>query len=89
MRKSKLLTIVCLLSCFHNLNAAINDLIPSDYEPPLANSTVMSLNYLTKELNTNSLPKDQYVNQNTYALRYTYGLDIDGKILALGVANES
>ena len=87
MKKSKLLSIICLLSCFYqNSNAAVNDLIPSDYEPPLANSTVMSLNYLTKELNTNSLPKDQYVRQNTYALRYTYGLDIDGKILALGVA---
>lgn len=87
MKKSKLLSVICLLSCFYqNSNAAINDLIPSDYEPPLANSTVMSLNYLTKELNTATLPKDQYVKQNTYALRYNYGFDIDGKILSLGFA---
>jgi hypothetical protein len=83
--KYKIITLFCA-TIISNSFAAVNDLIPSDYEPPLANSTVMSLNYLTKELNTATLPKDQYVKQNTYALRYTYGFDIDGKILALGVA---
>lgn len=87
MKNSNLLSILCLLSSFYqSLNAAVNDLIPSDYEAPKANSTVMSLNYLTKELNTANLEKNQNIKQNTYALRYTYGLDIDGKILALGVA---
>ncbi len=87
MKKPKLLSIICLLACFYqSSNAAINDLIPSDYEPPLADSTVMSLNYLTKELNTTTLSKDQYVRQNTYALRYNYGFDINGKILSLGFA---
>lgn len=87
MKKFKLLVTVCLLSSFYqSLNAAVNDLIPSDYEAPLSNSSVMSLNYLTKELNTSTLDKNQYIKQNTYALRYTYGLDIDGKILALGIA---
>ncbi len=61
-------------------------LSPSDYEPPLANTTVMSLNYLTKELITSSLSKEQYIKQNTYILRYTYGFEIDGKILALSFA---
>lgn len=44
------------------------------------------VNYLTKELHTNTLPSNQYVKQNTYALRYSYGFDIDGKILSLAVA---
>ena len=83
--KYKFITLFCA-TIISNSFAAINDLIPSDYEPPLANSTIISLNYLTKELNTATLPKDQYVRQNTYALRYHYGLDIDGKILSLGFA---
>lgn len=87
IRELKLFNIVILLGFFYqNSFSAINDLIPSDYEPPLADSTVISLNYLTKELNTSTLSKDQYVKQNTYALRYNYGFDIDGKILSLGFA---
>ncbi len=79
------ISLFCAIS-ISNSFGAVNDIIPGDYQAPLANSTVMSLNYLTKELNTNSLPNNQYIKQNSYALRYTYGFDIDGKILALGVA---
>lgn len=77
---------ISLFCAISNSFGAVNDIIPGDYQAPLANSTIMSLNYLTKELNTNSLPNNQYIKQNSYALRYTYGFDIDGKILALGVA---
>lgn len=79
------ISLFCAIS-ISNSFGAVNDIIPGDYQAPLANSTIMSLNYLTKELNTNSLPNNQYIKQNSYALRYTYGFDIDGKILALGVA---
>ena len=79
------LTFSSLIICVYSY-AAVNDIIPSDYEAPLANSTVISLNYLTKELHTNTLPSNQYIKQNTYALRYSYGFDIDGKILSLAVA---
>lgn len=74
-----------LIMCVYSY-AAVNDIMPSDYEAPLANSTVISLNYLTKELHTNNLPNNQYIKQNTYALRYCYAFDIDGKILSLAVA---
>ena len=84
--KNKYIFISLFCAISSNLFGAVNDIIPGDYQAPLANSTVMSLNYLTKELNTNSLPNNQYIKQNSYALRYTYGFDIDGKILALGVA---
>lgn len=33
-----------------NLFSAINELIPSNYETPLADTIVISLNYLTKHL---------------------------------------
>jgi hypothetical protein len=79
------ISLFCAIS-ISNSFGAVNDIIPGDYQAPLANSTIMSLNYLTKELNTSSLPNNQYIKQNSYALRYTYGFDIDGKILALGVA---
>ena len=69
-----------------NLYAAVNDLIPTDYETPLANSTIMSLNYFNKELGTASLNKDQYVRQNTYALRLNHAFEINEKILSLGLA---
>ena len=84
--KNKYIFISLFCSISSNSFGAVNDIIPGDYQAPLANSTVMSLNYLTKELNTSSLPNNQYIKQNSYALRYTYGFDIDGKILALGVA---
>lgn len=84
--KNKYIFISLFCAISSNSFGAVNDIIPGDYQAPLANSTVMSLNYLTKELNTNSLPNNQYIKQNSYALRYTYGFDIDGKILALGVA---
>lgn len=80
--------IILLLICGFVINmfSAVNDLIPSDYEPPLVSTTVMSINYLTKELTTSSLSKEEYIKQNTCILRYTYGFDMDGKILALGFA---
>lgn len=80
--KHKLLIILCWL--VSNLFSAVNDFIPSDYESPLANTSVVSFNYLTKELTTSNLSKEEYIKQNTYFLRYTYGFDIEGKILALG-----
>lgn len=80
--KHKLLIILCGL--VSNLFSAVNDFIPSDYESPLANTSVVSFNYLTKELTTSNLSKEEYIKQNTYFLRYTYGFDIEGKILALG-----
>lgn len=83
-KKYKLLIILCGL--VSNLFSAVNDFIPSDYESPLANTSVVSLNYLTKELSTSKLSKEEYIKQNTYILRYTYGFNIDGKILALGFA---
>lgn len=67
------------------LFGAVNDVVPSDYEAPLVDSTVMSVNYLSKELKIKSLPND-YVKQNTYALRYTRGIDVNGKTLGLSFA---
>lgn len=64
---------------------AVNDTIPSDYEAPLVESSVMSVNYLQKKLTNHTLP-NEYVTQKTAALRYTYGLDVDGKTLGLGIA---
>lgn len=62
------------------LFGAVNDVVPSDYEAPLVDSTMMSVNYLSKELKIKSLPND-YVKQNTYALKYTRGIDVNGKTL--------
>lgn len=78
--------LIIIFGLVSNLFSAVNDLIPSDYEPPLANTSVVSLNYLTKDLTASTLSKEQYVKQNTYVLRYTYGFDIEGNILALGFA---
>lgn len=75
------------MSCISSvlLFGAVNDVVPSDYEAPLVDSTVMSVNYLSKELKIKSLPND-YVKQNTYVLRYTRGIDVNGKTLGLSFA---
>ncbi|MDD2698433.1 MAG: transporter [Arcobacteraceae bacterium] len=67
------------------LYGAVNDIVPSDYEAPLVDTTSMSVNYLSKRLKTNNLPNN-YVSQNTYAVRYTRGINLNDKTLALSVA---
>lgn len=77
--------IILMASAILEVFGAVNDIIPSDYEAPLVGSSVMSVNYLQKKLTNNTLP-NEYITQQTSALRYTYGLDLDGKTLGLGIA---
>ena len=67
--------------------AAVNDPIPTDYEAVPVGKTVMSVNYLTKELHSKAFGSDDnYIKQSTYVLRYTHGFNLGGKTIGLGFA---
>ena len=67
--------------------AAVNDPIPTDYEAVPVGKTVMSVNYLTKQLHSKAFGSDDnYIKQSTYALRYTHGFNLGGKTIGLGFA---